>query len=337
MKVTVRATPNIALIKYWGNRNDDLRLPAADSLSMTLDHPSLTLTLEESDRFSLTSFIDGSKKELMPEDRKRFEYVINLSKNYMQELGYKNPFPQSFSLEIHSGIPPRIGLASSAAVFAAFAKALSAFMEPERALTDAEISVLARFGSGSAARSIFAGFSILHAGTGDGIGSAFASHIANEHHWLLHDIVIAPSHDEKKVGSSEGHALAQTSPHFAERVRHIPRRMRECTDAILKKDFEKLQFISEEDALDMHHVMKTSTPSLCYLNEETHRMIKEIEDLRTKDHLEVLYTMDAGPTVHLICSEEAKSLVLDYAKRQQEKGCTVFETRIGPGVTTMYQ
>jgi hypothetical protein len=70
-KVHATATPNIALIKYWGNRNNELRLPAADSLSMTLDRPSLTLSLEESDQFSLTSFLNGEKKDLKPEDQRR--------------------------------------------------------------------------------------------------------------------------------------------------------------------------------------------------------------------------------------------------------------------------
>ena len=36
-KATVRAHPNIAFIKYWGNTNHDLRLPVNSSLSMNLD------------------------------------------------------------------------------------------------------------------------------------------------------------------------------------------------------------------------------------------------------------------------------------------------------------
>ncbi|HJG79689.1 MAG TPA: diphosphomevalonate decarboxylase, partial [Brevibacterium senegalense] len=32
-----RAFPNIALVKYWGKRHEDLILPVAGSLSLTLD------------------------------------------------------------------------------------------------------------------------------------------------------------------------------------------------------------------------------------------------------------------------------------------------------------
>ena len=34
---TAQAHPNIAFIKYWGNRDDALRLPANGSISMNLD------------------------------------------------------------------------------------------------------------------------------------------------------------------------------------------------------------------------------------------------------------------------------------------------------------
>ncbi|PJF20581.1 MAG: diphosphomevalonate decarboxylase, partial [Phototrophicales bacterium] len=35
--VTARAHPNIAFIKYWGNIDNELRLPANPSISMNLD------------------------------------------------------------------------------------------------------------------------------------------------------------------------------------------------------------------------------------------------------------------------------------------------------------
>lgn len=306
---TVASSPNIALIKYWGNQNNDLRLPAADSLSMTIDAPTVRVTVEPSEKFLVKSE-KGTERI-----HKHFELV----KNYLQSIGKGKGLPANVEIEIHSDIPPGIGIASSAAVFSALAEAYAALLTEK--ISREEVSVLARLGSGSAARSIFGGFVALENGK--------ARQIAPESHWMLHDIILVPSIEEKKVGSTEGHALANTSPLFAERLKQIPRRMRECIDAIQTKDFEKLQRVAEEDSLDMHRCMETQTPSLKYLSDETWRIIREVEALRKSDHLDVLYTMDAGPTVHLICTEEAKARVEEYAHAQ--KNCKVFTAKIGSG------
>ncbi|MFH0769933.1 MAG: diphosphomevalonate decarboxylase [Candidatus Peregrinibacteria bacterium] len=339
---TARSAPNIALIKYWGNRNDELRLPMADSLSMTLNSPTVEIAIEENDCFVLQAFeADGTGKMLTEKNLNRWKETLRLMRRALSLMGAEHVLPETLALTIRSHIPPAVGLASSAAVFSCLAKAVAGLIAADIPLSDKQISILARLGSGSAARSIFGGFSALLAknkklesGTDDDILSSYALSIAPTDHWLLHDIVVIPSAEEKKVGSTEGHALAHTSPFYAERVESIrTRRQPECIDAILKRDFEKLQRVSEEDALDMHHVMETSTPPLHYLSQETYRIIHEIKELRKKEHIPVLFTMDAGPTVHLLCPEEARSAVLAYAHAQ--KSCTVFETKIGPGATLL--
>lgn len=329
------ATPNIALIKYWGNRNDELRLPMADSLSMTIDHPSVEISIEPSDSFSVRSWnSEGKEKQLGKDDIARFARVIDLADNYLSGLAGKELLPSEISIEVRSHIPPKIGLASSAAVFCCLAEALAASVTDEFPLDAVQKSVIARIGSGSAARSVHGGFVALKAGEGSSLASSYAEQIADEHHWALHDIILVPSHDEKKVGSTEGHALAHTSPLYAKRIEAIRNyRQRDCIDAILKRDFEKLRFIAEEDCLDMHEVMRTSTPSLEYLTEDTHRIIADVERLRTREHLPVLYTMDAGPTVHLFCTDESRDRILDYANAQTS--CTVFETVVGPGSSVL--
>ncbi len=328
MKISARSTPNIALIKYWGNRNDGLRLPAADSLSMTLDSPCISATVEASDHFSVQSFDErGTENPQNEKSIARLKKHWELTRNYLDTINRIDGMPDAVSIVIRSEIPPAIGIASSAAVFSCLSEAHAGFVS----LTREEISILARLGSGSAARSVFGGFVTLENTGGTDIGSAHARQVAPETHWQLHDVIIVPSREQKKVGSTEGHAMASTSPLFKERITQIPRRMQECTDAITKKDFEKLQHVSEEDSLDMHHVMEKQNPPLKYLSEETRRIIREIEALRKSDHLEVLYTMDAGPTVHLICTDEALKAINDFADVQ--KGCIVFRAKVGGGST----
>lgn len=324
------STPNIALIKYWGNRNDRLRLPAGDSLSMALDTPTVEITVDHAPALSVRSFLlDGSEKRLDASVLKRYETVLELYRRYFVELGAPKALPESLSIVIRSGIPPSIGIASSAAVFSCLAEAVAGLVTEQKKLDRKQISVLARLGSGSACRGAYDGYVAIRAGQGEAIDAAYAEQIADAKHWLLHDVILVPSQEAKKVGSTEGHAMAQTSPHFIERVKETPRRMRECIHAIRNRDFEQLQYVAEEDALNMHHVMQTQTPPLHYLSSETLRILDEVKALRKRQHLPVLFTMDAGPTVHLFCPDEALNDVLAFAEAQ--KGCQLFRAKTGPG------
>lgn len=321
------SSPNIALIKYWGNRDEALRLPAADSLSMVLDTPNVEASVEAADVFSVRSTnADGSDAPQSEKSIARLKKHWELTKTYLREIGKAEGLPAGISIAVRSAIPPGIGIASSAAVFSCLAEAYAALAPAT--LTREEVSILGRLGSGSAGRNSFGGYVALE-NHGDGMGGAYGRQIADEHHWILHDIVIVPSREEKKVGSTEGHAGARTSPLFAKRLKAIPERMRECIDALQSKDFERLRRVSEEDALDMHRVMETQNPPLRYLNDETHRILREITALRESDKLNVLFTMDAGPTVHLLCTEDSRKTVEAYAAAQ--KDCTVFKTKTGQG------
>ncbi len=322
MSVTAKSAPNIALIKYWGNRNNDYRLPAAASLSMTLNSPTVTVTVNHSEYTVL-----NSTKELTPTDIGRFKITIENIKRYLISIGKETALPGSINVKVESEIPPGIGLASSSAVFAALAKAIAELADAS--LTDEQVSVMARLGSGSACRSIHGGFVAME-NIGDDMGGAIATQIADEKHWPLCDIVIAPDTSHKKVGSSEGHRSASTSPKFDARIRDIGNtRQQECVDAILNKDFAKLMHVAEADCMDMHAVMQTQTPPLQYLSTETERLVKELQDLRSRQHLPLLCTMDAGPTIHVICEPEAKEVVLSFAK--QQASCQTFETLVGKG------
>lgn len=348
--ITTRSTPNIALIKYWGNRHDAYRLPAADSCSITLDSPSVEIEVEHSPAFHLQSFLpNGTEKILKEEDTARIEEHLSLTKQFLSTLNLGDAIPESVSIVIRSAIPPAIGIASSAAVFSALAKCYAGLISAasvgaQRAvllhttgttsLFERDISIIARLGSGSAARSIFGGFVALsnkpiHQKT-NSMDSAYAEQIASSSHWPLHDLIIVPTMEEKNIGSTEGHHMAHTSPLFQKRIEAIrTRRQQTCIDAILKKDFEALRSIVEEDCWDMHKVIQTQTPPLHYLNDATYRIVDEITNLREREHLPVLYTMDAGPTVHLFCTEEALDAVKQFAHAQ--KNCRIFEASIGKG------
>jgi diphosphomevalonate decarboxylase len=77
-------------------------------------------------------------------------------------------------------------------------------------------------------------------------------------HWKLADCIAIVSASHKKTGSTEGHALAPTSPLQAARVADAPRRLDLCRRAILERDFEAFASVVELDSDMMHSVMMTS-------------------------------------------------------------------------------
>ena len=137
---------------------------------------------------------------------------------------------------------------------------------------------------------------------GEGEDDSFAFSIAEPDYWKLADCVAIVSASHKKTGSTEGHALAPTSPMQVSRVADAPRRLDICRKAILEKDFDSFASIVELDSDMMHAVMMTSFPALHYWNPASLAVMSAVRQWRSEG-LSVCYTVDAGPNVHVICAE----------------------------------
>ncbi|GAB4505059.1 MAG: diphosphomevalonate decarboxylase [Anaerolineales bacterium] len=298
---TALAYSNIAFCKYWGNRDDGLRLPANGSISMNLDglftrttvsfQPSLPLDELVINGHTVTG--RGLERVSAWLDLVRAKAGIKMKAEVLSE----NNFPSG------------AGIASSAAAFAALA--LAAAAAAGLILSEAELSRLARRGSGSACRSVPGGFVEWMAGTGD--EDSYAVSIAPPEHWPLADCVTIISAGHKAVGSTEGHALAPTSPLQAARVADAPRRLDLCRRAILERDFEALATVVELDSDMMHAVMMTSSPALFYWQPASIAVMSAVRQWR-KEGLPVCYTVDAGPNVHILCPREQAGIVEKRAR-----------------------
>jgi len=212
---------------------------------------------------------------------------------------------QLASISLHAEVvsennfPSGAGIASSAAAFAALA--LAASRAAGIVLSERELSRLARRGSGSACRSTPSGFVEWQAGETDEDSYSFS--IAPPDHWDLVDCVAIVSAGHKKTGSTEGHALAATSPLQAARIADAPRRLDLCRRAILERDFEAFASIVELDSDMMHAVMMTSTPGLFYWKPASITVMESVRQWRASG-IPVCYTVDAGPNIHVICPRE---------------------------------
>ena len=290
------AHPNIAFIKYWGNRDNQLRLPVNGSISMNLDGLFTRTTVSFQPSLPFDELIINGH-EVVGKGLERVSYILDLVR---EKAGIK----MNAEVMSENNFPAGAGIASSAAAFAALALAASKAAGLD--LGEPELSVLARRGSGSASRSIPAGF--VEWKMGETESDSYAFSIAPADHWNLADCVAIVSATHKKTGSTEGHAIAGTSPLQKVRVADAPRRLEICRNAILNKDFEAFANIIEHDSDMMHSVMMTSNPPLMYWQSTTVDIFHEVREWRAGG-LPVGYTVDAGANVHVICLGEHKSEV----------------------------
>jgi diphosphomevalonate decarboxylase len=293
---TAFANPNIAFIKYWGDFDPCLRVPVNSSLSMNLTglHTRTTVTFEdglEQDQLLIEGISAPEPARLR----------VSLMLENVRQLAGIAGFAR---VESANNFPMGAGIASSASAFAALS--LAASTAAGLNLNEKDLSRLARCGSGSASRSIPGGFVEWQAGTSDEDSYAFS--IAAPDHWALTDCVAIVSQGHKPVGSSEGHALATTSPLQTARVADAPRRLEICRRAILERDFQAFADVVELDSNLMHAVMITSTPPLLYWQAATLAVMHAVQAWR-KEGLPVCYTIDAGPNVHVLCLAEAAGQV----------------------------
>ena len=282
------AHPNIAFIKYWGNRDNELRLPANGSLSMNLG-ALFTRTAVTFDSGLHRDVLTVNGEELSGPALSRVSVFLNEVRRLAPDAGYAEVVSEN-------NFPMGAGIASSAAAFAALAAAASAAagLDPD----EKQCSRLARLGSGSACRSVPGGFCEWIPGTGD--SDSYAVSIAPPDYWDLTDLIAVVSSEHKKVGSSAGHQSALTSPFQAERVKTAPERVKACREAVLNRDFDALAEVSERDMVMMHAVMMTQLPPLFYWEPATMALIKQVRIWRNEG-LPCFATVDAGPNVHVIC------------------------------------
>jgi len=281
------AHPNIAFVKYWGNRDNELRLPLTGSISMNLAGLETTTSVDPDVGLLADDFLlDGVEQSAASLSR------VSGFLDHVRRLSGQEVFAFVSS---SNNFPAGAGIASSASAFAALAVAAAKAYGLE--MSEAKLSALARLGSGSASRSVPAGFVEWRAA--DSHKGSFATSIAPADHWDLIDVIAILDAGHKKTGSTDGHRLAQTSPLNPARIALVPERLERCRRAILERDFEVFAEVTETDSEHMHAVMRTSTPSLVYQTPETIAILTQVKRWRAGGHA-VCATVDAGPNVHVI-------------------------------------
>ncbi len=300
MQATACAQPNIALVKYWGKRDAALNLPAAGSLSITL----AALHTRTHLRFDPALAQD----EVVLNGRRESEHTRKIG-GFLDLFRARARIETRARIESGNDFPTGAGLASSASGFAALAVAADGALG--LGLAKHELSMLARRGSGSAARSIFGGFVEMAAGDRDDGTDAFATPLLDAAAWPLEVVIAITTREQKATSSRDGMQASQrTSPYYRDWIATVPGDLATARDAVLARDFEKLAHVSEASCMAMHAVMLATRPALIYWNGATLACIQCIRSLQAEG-TGVFFTIDAGPQVKAVCLPQAAARVAD--------------------------
>ncbi|GIF47602.1 diphosphomevalonate decarboxylase [Asanoa ferruginea] len=327
---TAVAHPNIALIKYWGKRDEKLVIPNADSLSMTLDvFPTVTTVRVSPDERADRVTLDGAAAEGEP--RQRITAFLDL----VRELAGRS---EAATVDTRNAVPTGAGLASSASGFAALAVAAGAAYGLD--LDPTALSRLARRGSASAARSVFGGFAICYASRGisaDADLNAYAEPLSVPD--FDPALVIAVVNAGPKPVSSRAamRLTVETSPLYWPWVQASRTDLAAMRTALRRGDLDEVGEIAERNALGMHATMLAARPAVRYLSPATVAVLDSVLLLRA-DGVSAYATMDAGPNVKVLCHPADAPRVAETV-RAAAPGSAVVTARRGPGagLRTRYQ
>ena len=290
--VKARAHANIALVKYWGKEDEEQVIPYNSSLSLTLDKLYTDTIIETSDKdvFVLNGIMQGKN-----ETEKIFRFVDR----FRQLSHRKNPV----RITSVNNFPTAAGLASSASGFAALATAANRYFNLN--MSKKELSVITRFGSGSATRSLFGGFVIWQK---DESPYAYEYDSAE---WDIAMIVVVINKEKKEISSKEAmRRTVQTSPYYPAWVLSAQSDIENMKKAIKKHDFRVVGEITQSNALRMHASMMSAVPPIIYWQPETLNVLRLVDELNKKG-LDCYATMDAGPNVKILTRQSNVELIID--------------------------
>jgi len=283
MKATAKAHPIQGLVKYHGMRDEELRLPYHDSISVCTA-PSHSKTTAEFDP-SLSEdvyVIDG--EEVDGRGAERIEAVVD----HVRELA---GFDHRVRFESVNDFPTNIGFGSSSSGFAAAAVALCT--AADLGMTRPEMSTVARRGSSSAARAVTGAFSHLRTGLDD--VDCRSERIETD---LEDDLRIVAAEIPAFKHTEEAHKEAADSHMFEARMAHIHGQIAEMRHALREGNFDDAFELAEHDSLSLAATTMTGPAGWVYWKPETLEVFETVRELRD-DGIPVYFSTDTGASVYV--------------------------------------
>jgi diphosphomevalonate decarboxylase len=324
-KVSWESPSNIALIKYWGKREN--QIPANPSISFTLNNcktiTSLTFTRKENATdFDFDVYLDSKeKKDFKPKIQTFFERILVY-------LPFLKDF--HFKIETTNTFPHSSGIASSASGMSALALCLMSIekqinSEMTNEFFNQKASFLARLGSGSACRSIEGdlvvwGDSKILKGSCDLFGIKYPYKVHNKFN-NYQDTILLVDEGEKQVSSTVGHNLMHNHPFASQRFQQANNHLEKLIPILESGDLTAFIELIESEALTLHAMMMTSNPYFILMKPNTLKIIHKIWDFRNGTKLPIGFTLDAGANVHVLYPKSDAKPILGFIKNELVAYC----------------
>jgi len=308
-----KSPSNIALLKYWGKLEG--QIPANPSLSFSL---ALSYTTTK-----ITAYTEYKNKGILSLNGDSSHVFLKKINKFMHTLLIEIPLFNDFSFEIETSntFPHSAGIASSASGFSALSLA---FLDLAQNIADKKLSnddffkyasFLSRLGSGSACRSVYPGYTVW--GNNDkytGSSDYYAIDINKKVHkdfQNLQDTILLVSSEKKVLSSSNGHKLMNDHPYSKARITQAKNNLKLLKKALSEGDFELLSKVSESEALSLHALIMSSEGGSILLEAASIELIKRIRNAQ-QNGLQMFFTIDAGPNIHLIYPASEKTKIKDF-------------------------
>ena len=328
------APSNIALVKYWGKK--DQQIPANPSVSFTLNQCKTITTLSFAKKHfdTLASLSTGKLSltdsefsfDLLFEGKPKEDFKPKIQK-FFERIAIYLPFLKEyhFTIDTQNTFPHSSGIASSASGMAALAlnlMSLEKALNPE--ITDEyfykKASFLARLGSGSACRSVKGSVVVWGnhkniKGSSDLFGVEFPNAI-HKNFKNYQDTILLVDKGTKQVSSSVGHDLMHNHPFAERRFEQAHENLDKLINVFERGNIAEFIKIVESEALTLHAMMMTSIPYFILIKPNTLEIINTIWKFRNETKIPVCFTLDAGANVHVLYPENSKEKVLQFIKEE---------------------
>jgi len=324
-EVSAKSPSNIALVKYWGKKKN--QIPTNSSISYTLTHSFTATTLQftpkEEKGFDVKVYLEGEYKESFAPK------IIT----FFERISAYLPFLEQYRFEVHTSnsFPHSSGIASSASGMSAMAlclveieKRLGGTLSEDEMLRKA--SFLARLGSGSACRSVYKGLvewgeNHFMEGSSDLYGSKYPDAEVHEVFKTFHDTILLIHEGQKSVSSTVGHNLMNGHPYAERRFVEANENLEQLLSILKSGDLEAFGKLVEHEALTLHAMMMMSDPAFILMKPNTVAALEKLWEFRRETGNHLYFTLDAGANVHLLYPAQDAEAIEIFIEEELKQFC----------------